>query len=690
MKQAPPHPLQERLPTLPLEPGVYRFLDEAGRVLYVGKAKALRKRVASYFTGSSQPSRVRVMLGHARELEITVTASENDALILEANLIKRFRPRYNVLLKDDKSYPYLHLSTDHPFPRLSLYRGDRKQGGRYYGPYPSVVAVRETLRFMQSIFPIRQCRDSQFSQRTRPCLQYQIKRCRAPCSDRVGKEEYGRWIQEVMLFLEGKDRVLVDLLNEAMWEAAEKQAYEEAARIREQIKSLAHVQEQRKVNLPGDPDLDVVGLFRDRGQYAVQVLMVRQGNTLGSRSFFPENTGDLEEGAVLEAFLEQYYGAGQAQIPPEILLDRQVMDPQWLEAALSRRREGVVHLRQPVRGARRRLVEMAVVNARQALTSRLSGSAAHRRQLADLATALGLEEPLERIEAYDISHISDSHPVGSLVVFTSEGFQKKSYRKFILSDPALLDDTARMAALLSRRFRRLVNPPDGPRGGAQREKQSEESGRKDSTGGLPSPGKADQATIGRDDPSSDQSDIPQEKQLVKSETHDMPKAISGSGPDSSGEISEEKWPDLVLLDGGLGQLNAVLAVAMEEGFGHVPFCAVAKGPDRNAGRERLFLPGGEPPSILSPDSPTLFLIQNIRDEAHRFAIGFHRSRREKSQTRSVLDEIAGIGPKRKRMLLSHFGSVKAIKGASLPELTEMSGLPKELAQRIFDHFNEST
>lgn len=596
-----PHPLEEQLPSLPHLPGVYRFVDAGERVLYVGKAKDLRKRVSSYFNRSDAPARIQVMLAQAQKLELTVTTTENEALILEASLIKGFKPRYNVLLKDDKSYPYLRLTTGQAYPRLSLYRGDRQEPGRYFGPYPSSVAVRETLKILQRIFPVRQCEDGQFQRRERPCLQYQIRRCAGPCCGRVEEERYAAWVRQVVLFLEGKDRQLVESLRQEMWQAAEARRFEEAGELRDRIHALEHVQEQRRLNLSGGGEMDVIALAGGEGVWVVQVFFVRDGVNLGNREFFPAQVEEIPPEEILSAFVPQFYA--DKSPPPEILLPFFPEDAAWLGQALGERRGGRVVLRAPRRGEKRALVEMALVNARQSLERHLSGRATLRERLRLLAEELELDGIPERIEAYDVSHIQDAHPVGSMVVFGPEGFRKGSYRKFAL-EPELADDTARMGEMLRRRLQRLA------------------------------------------------------------------------------QEGEEAWPDLILLDGGLGQLGAVRKVAESLGVAGIPLCAMAKGPDRNAGNERLFLPQRAEPIMLSNGAPVSFLLQNVRDEAHRFAVGYHRTRRGQAQTRSALDDVSGIGAQRKKALLRRFGSVRAIRESNVEELSRVEGISKGLAERI--------
>lgn len=617
--------------SLPDLPGVYRFLDGSGRVVYVGKAKNLKKRATSYFTGSHGP-RVVAMIRQARKLEMTVTETENEALILEANLIKRFKPPYNVLLKDDKSHPYLHLSVGHPFPRLSLYRGNRRESGRFFGPYPSVHAVRDTLKWLQKVFPVRQCRDLQFSNRSRPCLQYQIKRCTGPCCGREESHRYAERVENLVLFLEGRDKNIEKSMKKAMWEASEAFNFEEAALLRDRLHCLNQVQDRRRLNLSRELDLDAAVVMKQDGIAVAVLLFVRRGLLLGSRNFFPENATDVAVEEVMGSFLAQYYsnpenrfeqgsaGRNATWPPPEILTNVDLPDETWLASVLSRLRGSSVHFVRPLRGEKRTLLEMGEKNAMEALLQHLGTRRSQGRDMMQLAQVLGMEHLPERIEAYDISHFQGDQPTGSLVVYTASGFQKEAYRRYSLQDETLADDTARMAEVLERRLLAL--------------KQSQ------------------------------------------------------TGDDENKGTAVQHWPDLILLDGGVGQLDAVLEVAAELQVDGIMFCAIAKGPQRNAGRERLFLPERDAPIILPHDSPVLLLLQRIRDEAHRFAVGFHRVRRKKEQRRSLLDDIPGIGLKKKRALLHRFGSVRALQEADVETLATVQGISIDLARRIEQHLKK--
>ncbi|MBF0427745.1 MAG: excinuclease ABC subunit UvrC [Magnetococcales bacterium] len=612
--------LREAVESLPDTPGVYRFLDATGKVLYVGKAKSLKKRVTSYFHVTGSP-RTLAMLSKARDLAIVVTPTENDALILEANLIRQLQPPYNVLLKDDKSHPWLRLTLDHPFPRLLLYRGPRQGRDRYFGPYPSVQAVRTTLKWLHTIFPLRQCEDKPFASRQRPCLQHQIKRCQAPCMGLTDQETYGQWVKDATLFLEGRDHQLIETMTRSMWEASNQRNFEQAAQLRDRLKAITHVQSQRRLNLAETSDIDVICATTSRGPTSIELFFIRHGVNLGNQSHFPENTEDLEPVEALEAFISQYYAARVAEtgsegmpIPPEILVNLPLAETAWLEAALVRIRCGPVHIRLPQKGEKKRLLDLCLANAESAKLRHMSGKRANRLLLAELATVLEMPSPPERIEAFDVSHMQDAHVVASMAVFGPEGLMKRAYRRFSIKNPASMDDTSRMAEVLARRFK------------------SREQGE---------------------------------------------------------ELGEEgAWPDLVLLDGGKGQLNAVMqGVAQRELVG-VTFCAMAKGEDRHAGRESLFLPGRQEPIILPERSAVLFLLQNIRDEAHRFAVTYHRSKREHAQVRSVLDRIPGVGPTKKRDLLRRFGSVRSIREACVEDLTAVPGISAALAQAVIGHLQD--
>ena len=591
------------LKTLTHRPGVYRMLDDEGRVLYVGKAKDLKRRVSSYFQRAGN-RRIQAMVSRIRDIQIVVTHTEAEALLLENNLIKELKPRYNILLRDDKSYPYIHLSDDE-FPRISFYRGARKDKGRYFGPYPSGGAVRETLYLLQKLFPVRQCENSYYRNRSRACLQYQIKRCTAPCVGLVSREDYMRDVRDIVLFLEGKTHDVVDGLVARMEQASAALEFEEAARYRDQIEAIRKVQERQYVS--GEKgDLDIVACAIAEGQACVQVFFIRQGRNLGNRQFFPRGARGRDEGEVLSAFLGQYY-LGR-QLPGEILLSHQPRDRDLLQQALSEQAGRKLALRTAPRGERARWLKMAVQNAEVALKARLSGSSNARLRLEALQEALGLDEPPARMECFDISHTAGEKTVASCVVFNAEGPLKSDYRRFNIEGITGGDDYAAMAQALRRRYTRIMN-------------------------------------------------------------------------------GEGSLPDILFVDGGKGQLGAAAEILEDLGVHGVLLVGVAKGPERRAGLEQLFLLEHQHPLILDAHSPALHLIQHIRDEAHRFAITGHRQRRNKARTRSVLEDIPGIGQKRRQQLLKQFGGLQGLSRAGIEDIATVDGISTRLAEKIYQAFH---
>jgi len=591
------------LKTLTHRPGVYRMLDAEGKILYVGKAKDLKRRVSSYFQRAGN-KRIQTMVAQIRDIQIVVTHTEAEALLLENNLIKELKPRYNILLRDDKSYPYIYLSDDE-FPRLSFYRGARKGKGRYFGPYPSGGAVRETLYLLQKLFPVRQCENSYYSNRSRACLQYQIKRCTAPCVGLVSREDYMRDVQDIVLFLEGKTHDVVDGLVARMEAASADLAFEEAARYRDQIDAIRKVQERQYVS--GEKgDLDIVACARAEGQACVQVFFIRQGRNLGNRQFFPKGARDREEGEILSAFLGQYYPG--RQLPGEILLSHQPEDKALLQEALSQQAGRKLALRCAPRGERARWLKMARQNAEIALKARLAGSSNARLRLETLQEALGLEEPPSRMECFDISHTGGERTVASCVVFNAEGPLKSDYRRFNIEGITAGDDYAAMAQALRRRYTRI---------------------------------------------------------------------LSGEG----------RLPDILFIDGGKGQLATAAEILEDLGVQGVLLVGVAKGPERRAGMEQLFLLQHQHPLILDAHSPALHLVQHIRDEAHRFAITGHRQRRNKARKRSVLEDIPGIGQKRRQQLLKQFGGLQGLSRAGIEDIATVDGISTRLAEKIYQAFH---
>jgi excinuclease ABC subunit C len=600
------------LKTLPLRPGVYRMVDAGGDVLYVGKAKSLKNRVGNYTQVNRLPRRLQRMVSLTRSMTIVTTNTEAEALLLEAQLIKRFRPAFNVLLRDDKSFPFIFLREDHPFPRISKHRGARQGKGTFYGPFASAGAVNRTLNAMQKVFLLRSCTDSFFANRSRPCLLHQIRRCSAPCVERVSEADYAELVADAKGFLSGKSQEVQRKLASAMEAASANLDFELAAVYRDRLRALTFIQSSQAITAADTADADVIALAAMDGQMCIQMFFIRGGQNWGHRAFFPAHVADVEEDEVLFSFLSQFYE--EMPVPRELLLDRTLPEVELLADALSERAGRRIAIKAPQRGNPRRLVDQAKRNAVEALERRLAESTTQGRLLRDLAELFDLEAAPQRIEVYDNSHIMGTNALGAMIVSGPEGFRKSAYRKFNMKDEGLTpgDDFAMMRAMLSRRFARLE----------------------------------------REDPDRKSGD----------------------------------WPDLVLIDGGRGQLNAVLEVMGELGVHQVPVVAVAKGPDRNAGREVFHLPNGRE-LTLPPNAPVLFFLQRLRDEAHRFAIGAHRQKRAKAFTASPLDDVPGIGPARKRALLMHFGTAKAVRAAGLPDLEKAPGISKTMAKTIYEHFH---
>jgi len=584
---------------LPNAPGVYRMLAADGSALYVGKAGSLRKRVASYFSASPKPARIMSMLSQVASMEVTVTRTEVEALLLENQLIKSLKPRYNVMLRDDKSYPYV-LLTDQEWPRLGFHRGPRSIPGRYFGPYPNAGVVRETLNLMHKLFRLRSCEDSVFRNRSRPCLQYQIGRCSAPCVGLVSREEYDDAVRRVGLFLDGRSDELTDELGAAMERASETLEFEQAARLRDQIASIRSLQARQYVD-GRVADLDVLACAMQGSDACVLLLAFRDGRNLGTRSFFPQTRGAEDPAEVLSAFVSQYYA--EQPPPPEIILDRAIEDAPLLEQALSESAGRRVRLRHSVRGDRAGYLDLARRNAALALASRVDSHSAQRQRLEALQELLGMDEPPQRIECFDISHTMGEATVASCVVFDAEGPVRSQYRRYNITGVAPGDDYAAMGQALMRRFRRAAEE-----------------------GGV--------------------------------------------------------VPDVLLIDGGAGQVRQGREVLAEAGVADVAIVGVAKGAERRPGEETLLLPDGR--SVRpGPGSPALQLIQQVRDEAHRFAITGHRGRRQKARTTSRLEDIPGVGPRRRGNLLRHFGGLAGLKAAGAEEIAQVEGISHALAERIY-------
>lgn len=601
------------LRTLDNRPGVYRMIGAGGRLLYVGKAKNLKKRVASYTKLHRQSMRIMRMIHETRAMEFVTTQTEAEALLLESNLIKRLKPRYNILLRDDKSFPEILVGAEHPYPRVLKHRGAHTAKGEYFGPFADVRAVNETLEILQRAFLLRTCSDSVFSARTRPCLLYQIKRCSAPCVDKIGTRAYGELVDQARAFLKGNNEDIQRRLARRMQECSDALAFEEAAQYRDRLQALRRIQARQDINPGTLGDADVIAVHQGEGMNCVQVFFFRGGRNFGNRPYYPSQATDDAPEVVLEAFIGQFYD--DRPPPPLVLLSHLLPSQDLVSDALSVKAGRKVHLTCPRRGDRARVLAHALNNAREALARRVGESASQRKLLEGVRRVFGLERTPERIEVYDNSHSAGRQAVGGMIVAGPEGFVKKAYRKFTIRGEAIVpgDDYAMMREVLTRRFSR-----------AQKED---------------------------------------------------PERIQGS------------WPDLVLIDGGAGQLGVARAVLEDLGIGDVVLAGIAKGPDRNAGRERIFMVDRAPFS-LAPRDPVLYFLQRLRDEAHRYAIGVHRAKRGKTMGRSVLDDVPGIGGKRKKALLLHFGSAKAVGEAGREDLARVEGISKTIADRIYDWFHQ--
>jgi excinuclease ABC subunit C len=599
------------LKTLPLKPGVYRMHDARGEILYVGKARALKNRVGNYVQIDRLPNRLRRMVALTRSMTIVTNNSEAEALLLEAQLIKRYRPAYNVLLRDDKSFPFILLRADHKFPRIQKHRGARRNKGHYYGPFASAGSVNQTLNALQKLFLLRSCSDSFFNNRDRPCLLYQIKRCSAPCVGRIDDQSYDGLVADAKSFLDGKSSAVQAKLAKEMEGAAEALDFERAAMLRDRLKALTFIQGSQAINAQGVGDADIFALAHRNGVMGIQAFFIRGGQNWGHRSFFPSHVAEMTEDEVFTSFLAQFY----EDVPPakSILLDRELTEAVLLAEALSERAERKIEISVPQRGDRVRLVKQATRNADEALDRRLAESTTQGKLLQEVADLFELPEPPRRIEIYDNSHIQGSNALGAMVVAGPEGFIKGQYRKFNIKQAATDDDFAMMREVFQRRFARAQE----------------------------------------DDPDRD-----------------------------SGQ-----WPDLVLIDGGKGQMSSVKAALEEIGVDDVPLIAIAKGPHHGRdGREVFHFPDGRE-LTLPVNAPVLFYLQRLRDEVHRYAIGAHRAKRSKAITVSPLDEVPGIGPSRKKALLLHFGTARAVRNASLEDLQKAPGVSAGVAQTVYDFFH---
>jgi excinuclease ABC subunit C len=640
----------------PASPGVYRMIDAAGEVLYVGKAKNIKKRVLAYARPIGHDSRIERMIAATQTLEFISTRSETEALLLEANLIKRLRPRFNVLLRDDKSFPYILITNDHWAPQILKHRGARNRPGKYYGPFASVWAVNRTITALQRAFLLRSCSDAFFESRTRPCLLHQIKRCSAPCTAEIAFPDYAELVREADAFLSGKSRAVKEELAAEMEQASTALDYERAAVYRDRLAALSAIQSQQGINPRTIEEADVFAVHQAGGFNGVQVFFFRTGQNWGNRAYFPKADRSLPASEVLGAFLAQFYD--DKPVPRLVLISHDIEDRALLAEALSTKSGYKVEVSLPKRGEKKELVEHAMTNAREALSRKLADTSAQSKQLRALAETFGLRRVPQRIEVYDNSHIQGSNPVGAMIVAGPEGFVKGQYRKFNIrsSDLAPGDDYGMMREVLRRRFKRLL--VESPRNASALPAEALVPAEESLAAGnelLPA------------------LDIPPSLTMVDAETL-MPDGAASP------------WPDLVLIDGGLGQLNAARATLNELGVTDVPLVGIAKGVERDAGEETFFFPD-RPPLKLRPRDPLLYFVQRLRDEAHRFAVGSHRQRRKRDIREAGLQEIAGIGPTRKRALLRHFGTLKAIERATVTDLSQVPGINAETARKIYDFFH---
>ncbi len=606
--------IQSYLKTLDASPGVYRMLDAQNRVLYVGKARNLKARVSNYARPSGHSGRISRMIRETSTMMFLTTRTETEALLLEQNLIKQLKPRYNVLLRDDKSFPNIVVTGDHAFPMIKKHRGAKKEKGNYYGPFASAGAVNRTLNQLQKVFLLRNCSDAMFEGRTRPCLQYQIKRCSGPCVGKISEADYGALVNDAERFLSGRSTQVQETLAKQMQQASETMEFERAAALRDRIKALTQVQTAQGINPRGVTEADVIALHLENGQACVQVFFIRANQNWGNRDFYPRVGDDVEADEVLEAFLGQFYD--QKEPPRLLLLSHEIENEDLMCDALSQKLGRKVELAVPKRGEKAELIDGALRNARESLARKMAETATQAKLLRGLAEAFGLEQTPKRIEVYDNSHIQGTNAVGAMIVSGPDGFLKSQYRKFNIRGEDLTpgDDFGMMKEVLTRRFKRLL----------------------------------------KEDP----------------------------------DRSEAMWPDLLLIDGGAGQVSAVAEIMAEYGVEDIPMVGVAKGVDRDHGKEEFHRVGARP-FALKHNDPVLYFVQRMRDEAHRFAIGTHRAKRAKAVGATPLDDVPGVGASRKRALLAHFGSAKAVSRANLSDLLAVDGVSEALAERIYAFFHES-
>jgi excinuclease ABC subunit C len=635
------------LKLLPQTPGVYRMLDAAGEVIYVGKARSLKSRVSNYTRLGGHTNRIARMILATASMEFVTVATEAEALLLEANLIKRFRPRFNVLMRDDKSFPYILIARDHPAPAVMKHRGARNRKGEYFGPFASAGAVNRTVNMLQRAFLLRSCSDSVYESRTRPCLLYQIKRCSAPCTGEIALDDYATLVKEADRFLKGESQTVREMYQRLMQEASDALEFETAAKYRNRLWALAHVTADQAINPEGVEEADVFAAYQDGGHTCIQVFFFRTGQNWGNRAYYPKADRSLDVSEVLDSFIAQFYD--DKPVPRLILISHDVPNRALLAEALTTKAQRKVEIRVPARGVKSSLVEHALTNAREALGRKLAESSTQARLLEGVAERFSLPSPPRRIEVFDNSHIAGTNAVGGMIVAGPEGFVKGQYRKFNIKSPDVApgDDYAMMREVLTRRFKRI----------AEAEVLDEIATEAaelvaDAAGLIPAP-------------------IPLPEDGAAEEERAFPDR-----------------PDLVLIDGGLGQLAVAREVLAGFGLHDIQLIGVAKGPDRDAGREHFHIPGRDQPVMLETKDPVLYFVQRLRDEAHRFAIGTHRAKRSKALGVNPLDEIEGIGPTRKRALLKHFGSAKAVSRAGIEDLKAVEGISADMARKIYDFFHE--
>lgn len=707
-----PAVIQSALKDLPSSPGVYRMLDNNGDVIYVGKARSLKARVSNYARFGGHTNRIARMIAATAAMEFVTVRTEAEALLLEANLIKRFKPRFNVLLRDDKSFPYILISRDHAAPQILKHRGARNRKGDYFGPFASAGAVTRTINMLQRAFLLRTCSDSVYESRTRPCLLHQIKRCAAPCTGEISIEDYDRLVAEAVRFLKGESQNVREMYQRLMQDASNALEFERAATYRDRLAALAHVTSDQAINPEGVEEADIFAAHQDGGQTCIQVFFFRTGQNWGNRAYFPKADRTLDAPAVLDSFLAQFYDDKPA--PRLILLSHDIENRALLAEALTTKSDRKVEVRVPQRGVKSGLVDHALANAREALGRKLAESSSQMRLLKGLAERFALENTPRRIEVFDNSHIQGTNAVGAMIVAGADGFIKKAYRKFNIKSETLTpgDDYAMMREVLTRRYKRLAPMPENTVHEGDQGKGQE--------GGLPAPAptavakKDGNTTRLRPPPASTRTQDGLAFSTLRRETAGNMEGVASEAPGhgedaptaelaSNAATKEAAFapvdpedltdafpdrPDLVLVDGGKGQLAIAQQVFDDLGITDIALIGVAKGPDRDAGREHFHFTDGRRPLMLEPRDPVLYFLQRLRDEAHRFAIGTHRAKRAKSLSANPLDEIGGIGPTRKRALMGHFGSAKAVSRAGVEDLKAVNGISAEMAQKIYDYFHD--